>query len=555
MKTIRLHGASLDGANALLVTVEARFVGSPKNPESGGSTEIHLTGLPDSILRESRGRLSCVLSAIGMWLDPGRLYLNLVPAAAKKSGEALDLALVLAAAAACGHLTRTQVAETLFLGEVGIDGRLHAVPGGLACAVAARSAGITRVIAAETTAAEAAALGDVHAFAAGHVRQVLEHLTNGDARSSILPRMEPPPLDPSAARDPARLDEVRGQDEAKLALQIAAAGGHGILFIGPPGAGKSMLARRLIDLLPSMDIDERIDVTSILSATGRWPKGLASRRPFRAPHHTTSFAGLIGGGSPIAPGEITLAHRGVLFLDELPEFSREALEGLRQPLEEGLVHLARASHRRTLPADFQLTAAMNPCPCGYEGHPRIPCMCSPGAVRRYRQRISGPLLDRIDLRVSLQPAGFGVLVGGPDNAATERTPAAAPGAVPGPLPGIELAEGIQKARAIARERNTSLVGVQAGADGNATMIGPGSAPTSGLNATLDASAIDAVAPLDIGALDILEHAATKWRLSARGVQSVRRVARTIADLRGSEAVDEEALMTAIGLRAPLVTGS
>ena len=527
MKTIRLHGASLDGANALLVTVEARFVGSQKNPDGGGSTEIHLTGLPDSILRESRGRLSCVLSAIGMWMEPGRLYLNLVPAAAKKSGEALDLALVLAAAAACGHLTRAQVAETLFLGEVGIDGRLHAVPGGLACAVAARSAGITRVIAAEATAAEAAALGDVHAFSAGHVRQVLEHLTHGDAQSSILHRMEPPPLDPSAARDPTRLDEVRGQDEAKLALQVAAAGGHGILFVGPPGAGKSMLARRLIDLLPPMETDERIDVTSILSATGRWPRGLASRRPFRAPHHTTSFAGLIGGGSPIAPGEITLAHRGVLFLDELPEFPRDALEGLRQPLEEGLVHLARAAHRRTLPATFQLAAAMNPCPCGYRGHPRIPCTCSPGSILRYRQRISGPLLDRIDLRVALQPAEVFVLVGGGEEARENRAP--------GPV----LAEGVSDAREVARERN-------------AGHISDGTGPGGVLNAALDASAIDAVSPLDAKGRGTLEQAATRWRLSARGVQSIRRVARTVADLRGSDAVDDDALKTAIALRSPLV---
>ncbi|MEM6672789.1 MAG: YifB family Mg chelatase-like AAA ATPase [Planctomycetota bacterium] len=514
MQTVRVHGASIEGAGALIVTVEARF-----EPGDQGTTDIQLTGLPDSVLRESRGRLACVLASARMRPSAGRLHLHLVPAARRKSGEGLDLALAIAAAAALGYISPRQVEGALLLGEVGIDGRLFATPGGLAAAVAARRLGIRDVVAPPETAAEIAALDDVRAFSAAEIADVLRVLTHavGDEDAPAPLGAPPPPLD---AANPARLDEVRGQEGAKLALQVAAAGGHGIVFAGPPGAGKSMLAQRLVDLLPPMTIDERIEVTSILSATGRWPRGLAAQRPFRAPHHTTSYAGLVGGGSPIAPGEITLAHRGVLFLDELPEFGRDALEGLRQPLEEGVVHLARASRRETLPTRFQLVAAMNPCPCGYAGHPRIACHCAPAAVRRYRQRISGPLLDRIDLRVSLQPAAPGVLVGaGLDGDAD-----------PPRLPGDELAHAVRLARRRAAARREQ--------DG---------VPNAGLGV----EALDAVAPLGRDARSLLLRAARENELSARAVQSVRRVARTLADLADQDDVDASAIAAALALREPL----
>ncbi|HVS19410.1 MAG TPA: ATP-binding protein, partial [Planctomycetota bacterium] len=313
VRRVRVLGACLTGTQAELVTVEARF-----EAILGERSEVTITGLPDAVIREGKGRLVSALEANGLSLPPGHLRLNLVPAARRKAGETLDLPLVLGAAAACGHLDARCLRGALFLGEVGLDGDLHAVPGGLAAALAARASGVTRLVAPRATALEAAWIPGVAAHGAQRLRQVVAHLCDPESR---LPVLEPVDEEPARAR-PERLDEVRGQASAKLALAVAAAGDHGLLLVGPPGAGKSMLARRLTELMPPPDIEERLEITRVLSAAGRWPGGLARSRPFRAPHHTISYAGLVGGGSPPAAGEITLAHCGVLFLDELPEFRR-----------------------------------------------------------------------------------------------------------------------------------------------------------------------------------------------------------------------------------------
>jgi len=346
---------------------------------------------------------------------------------------------------------------------------------------------------------------------------VLAHITgNGAGIPRLIARLDELPEELTGPS----LDEIRGLEQAKLALAVAAAGSHGLLLVGPPGAGKSMLARRLQRLLPSPDFEERLEITQALSAAGRWPGGLASARPFRAPHHTASYAAMIGGGVLASPGEITLAHRGVLFLDELPEFRREVLEALRQPLESGTVLVSRSARQVELPSRFQLVAAMNPCPCGYLGHRRVACRCPPSFVQRYRRRISGPLLDRIDLVLEVQPAEVDEL-------------AAMPGVPRVDLPLGEASEArlrarVRSARELARERQGGVV-----------------------NAMLDADELDRYAPLVGPARSLLERATRARSLSARAVQSLRRVARSVADLEGSEEARPEHLAQALALRARL----
>lgn len=517
VRTVRVLGACLVGSEAELVTVEARF-----DRRDRDKTEVVLTGLPDAVIRESRGRLVCALEANRMHLPSGRLFLNLVPAARPKVGGGLDLALVLAAAVAAGHVEGRSLERTLFLGEVGIDGSLHAVPGGLAVALAAKRQGVGVFVAPRETACEAAWIPGMRALVAGRLEEVVSHLSGVEGALAPVVESGSSADDPP---DPAVLDEVRGQALGKLALAAAAAGGHGLLFIGPPGAGKSMLARRLGALCPRLSIEEQLEVTRVLSAAGRWPRGLARSRPFRAPHHTVSYAGLVGGGGPPSPGEITLAHCGVLFLDELPEFRREVLEALRQPIETGTILLSRAGRQLELPAHFQLVAAMNPCPCGYQGHPKVPCRCPPSHVQRYRQRISGPLLDRIDLRVELVAPTLDELApAGPRDATAATSPAASH-----EPRGAELARSVLSARTRMCARQGAL-----------------------RNADLQADALDRLAPLDAEARRLLARATGHRALSARAVQAVRRVARTLADLADEPKLDARHIARALALRSPLV---